>query len=360
MHLKLSNRILSVLERTMNMGLCIRKDNAMSLTAMHMRSCGIHDSKKEYVGSAQFWRRLLAGHPKKQRSRQDLLQRLNTSPCQMFGSNPHLDANPSSKTTDLTSTKVLWYSRGYKKSDGTEQNDPRSTSYIEQMSRLYHASSGNNRKSTYCSRHKRSKRTPTFRYQSGQPEKSTSQAFTASANLADMGEIYTQGSRHFLTQSKPQSQFLKNPKKKVTPLPLPYDDDYVLGNLKFVPKGESVEVFGMAIPDPLITEAIQQSSYYPMYLKMVAENQSKTPQESQPATKRATPKKPYIHHTSQTQTKPAPSSDKETSKPNEVELEKTPQKKEKEKVIKLNMDELSQGFSLDTAYLATSRATIGD
>ncbi|GJW77237.1 hypothetical protein Tco_0138919 [Tanacetum coccineum] len=35
-------------------------------------------------------------------------------------------------------------------------------------------------------------------------------------------------------------------------------DDYILGNLKFVPKGESVEVFGMAIPDPLITEAIQR------------------------------------------------------------------------------------------------------
>ncbi|GKC60511.1 hypothetical protein Tco_1088109, partial [Tanacetum coccineum] len=34
-------------------------------------------------------------------------------------------------------------------------------------------------------------------------------------------------------------------------------------NLKFVPKGEIVEVFGMEIPDPLITEAIQQSSYYP-------------------------------------------------------------------------------------------------
>ncbi|GJZ00729.1 hypothetical protein Tco_0518158, partial [Tanacetum coccineum] len=29
-------------------------------------------------------------------------------------------------------------------------------------------------------------------------------------------------------------------------------DDFILGNLKFVPKGESVEVFGMAIPDPLI------------------------------------------------------------------------------------------------------------
>ncbi|GJW60453.1 reverse transcriptase domain-containing protein [Tanacetum coccineum] len=36
-------------------------------------------------------------------------------------------------------------------------------------------------------------------------------------------------------------------------------DDFLLGNLKFVPKGESIEVFGMAIPDPLITKAIQQS-----------------------------------------------------------------------------------------------------
>ncbi|GKC21717.1 hypothetical protein Tco_1023867, partial [Tanacetum coccineum] len=47
-------------------------------------------------------------------------------------------------------------------------------------------------------------------------------------------------------------------------------DDFLLGNLKFVPKGETVEVFGMAIPDPLITEAIQQSSYYPKYLEMPA------------------------------------------------------------------------------------------
>ncbi|GJR70339.1 hypothetical protein Tco_0016404 [Tanacetum coccineum] len=57
-------------------------------------------------------------------------------------------------------------------------------------------------------------------------------------------------------------------------------DDFLLGNLKFVPKGETVEVFGMAIPDPLITEAIQQSSYYPKYLEMVAKNTKKTLQES--------------------------------------------------------------------------------
>ncbi|GKF67748.1 hypothetical protein Tco_0197427, partial [Tanacetum coccineum] len=93
-------------------------------------------------------------------------------------------------------------------------------------------------------------------------------------------------------------------------------DDYVLGNLKFVPKGESVEVFGMAIPDPLITEAIQQSSYYPKYLKMVAENTKKTPQESasvQPATKHAPPKKTTTT-TPVKQSKPAPASTKKPSK----------------------------------------------
>ncbi|GJX77759.1 hypothetical protein Tco_0324570 [Tanacetum coccineum] len=93
-------------------------------------------------------------------------------------------------------------------------------------------------------------------------------------------------------------------------------DDYILGNLKFVPKGESVEVFGMAIPDPLITEAIQQSSYYPKYLKMVAENTKKTPQGSasvQPATQRATPKKPTTT-TPVKQTKPAPPPTKKPSK----------------------------------------------
>ncbi|GJX13409.1 hypothetical protein Tco_0205167, partial [Tanacetum coccineum] len=93
-------------------------------------------------------------------------------------------------------------------------------------------------------------------------------------------------------------------------------DDFILGNLKFVPKGETVEVFGMAIPDPLITEAIQQSSYYPKYLEMVAENTKKTPQESasvQPATKHAPPKKPTTT-TPVKQSKPAPAPTKKPSK----------------------------------------------
>ncbi|GJX81188.1 hypothetical protein Tco_0329337 [Tanacetum coccineum] len=109
-------------------------------------------------------------------------------------------------------------------------------------------------------------------------------------------EEFTQGIQTFFSHKASHKASLKNPKKKVTPLLIPYGrfskviiyylasnnnihrrpdsavhhtgDDYVLGNLKFVPKGESVEVFGMAIPDPLITEAIRQSSYYPKYLKM--------------------------------------------------------------------------------------------
>ncbi|GKB08494.1 hypothetical protein Tco_0836806 [Tanacetum coccineum] len=126
-------------------------------------------------------------------------------------------------------------------------------------------------------------------------------------------EEFTQGIQTFFSHKASHKASLKNPKKKVTPLLIPYGrfskviiyylasnnnihrrpdsavhhtgDDYILGNLKFVPKGESVEVFGMAIPDPLITEAIQQSSYYPKYLKMVAENTKKTPQESASAKK---------------------------------------------------------------------------
>ncbi|GKC20862.1 hypothetical protein Tco_1023012 [Tanacetum coccineum] len=157
-------------------------------------------------------------------------------------------------------------------------------------------------------------------------------------------EEFTQGIQTFFSHKASHKASLKNPKKKVTPLLIPYGrfskviiyylasnnnihrrpdsavhhtgDDYVLGNLKFVPKGESVEVFGMAIPDPLITEAIQQSSYYPKYQKMVAENTKKTPRESasmQPATKRATPKKPTTT-TPVKQTKPAPPPSKKPSK----------------------------------------------
>ncbi|GJX71250.1 hypothetical protein Tco_0308421 [Tanacetum coccineum] len=82
-------------------------------------------------------------------------------------------------------------------------------------------------------------------------------------------EEFTQGIQTFFSHKASHNASLKNPKKKVTPLLIPYGrfskviiyylasnnnihrrpesavhhtgDDYVLGNLKFVPKGESVE-----------------------------------------------------------------------------------------------------------------------
>ncbi|GJU13299.1 hypothetical protein Tco_1135695 [Tanacetum coccineum] len=67
-------------------------------------------------------------------------------------------------------------------------------------------------------------------------------------------------------------------------------DDYLIGNLKFVHKGEKDEVFGMTIPKYLITKAIQQSPYYQQYLvmaarkpKVVEEGKKKTVSKAKPS-----------------------------------------------------------------------------
>ncbi|GKF30032.1 hypothetical protein Tco_0096374, partial [Tanacetum coccineum] len=74
-------------------------------------------------------------------------------------------------------------------------------------------------------------------------------------------EEFTQGIQTFFSHKASHKTSLKNPTKKATPLLIPYGR------------------FSKATP-PLITEAIQQSSYYPNYLKMVAANTKKTPRES--------------------------------------------------------------------------------
>ncbi|GKB57260.1 hypothetical protein Tco_0913446 [Tanacetum coccineum] len=48
------------------------------------------------------------------------------------------------------------------------------------------------------------------------------------------------------------------------------EEDHRLGNLKFLPKGEDDEVFGMPIPNELITNIIRNTPYYNAYLEMVA------------------------------------------------------------------------------------------
>nr|GEX82318.1 hypothetical protein [Tanacetum cinerariifolium] len=53
------------------------------------------------------------------------------------------------------------------------------------------------------------------------------------------------------------------------------EDDLSFGNLKFVPKGEIDEVFGMQIPKELITNNIRNAPYYNTYLEMVAKHERK-------------------------------------------------------------------------------------
>ncbi|GJW41424.1 hypothetical protein Tco_0067269 [Tanacetum coccineum] len=88
-------------------------------------------------------------------------------------------------------------------------------------------------------------------------------------------EEFTQGIQTFFSHKASHKANLKDPNKKAVPLLIPYGRES-----QVIPKGEIDEVFGMEIPKTLITEAIQQSSYYPKYLEVVAKNTRKTPQDS--------------------------------------------------------------------------------
>nr|GEX92441.1 histone deacetylase 14 [Tanacetum cinerariifolium] len=53
------------------------------------------------------------------------------------------------------------------------------------------------------------------------------------------------------------------------------EEDLRPGNLKFVPKGKDDEVFGMKIPNELITEGVRRAHYYKGYLEMLAKHEQK-------------------------------------------------------------------------------------
>ncbi|GJR94436.1 hypothetical protein Tco_0266610 [Tanacetum coccineum] len=67
-------------------------------------------------------------------------------------------------------------------------------------------------------------------------------------------------------------------------------EDHRLGNLKFIPKGEKDEVFGMPIPNELISNNIRNASYYNAYLEMVAKHNHKIAAEKEEKKKPATAK----------------------------------------------------------------------
>nr|GFA02449.1 ribonuclease H [Tanacetum cinerariifolium] len=66
--------------------------------------------------------------------------------------------------------------------------------------------------------------------------------------------------------------------------------DLSLGNLKFIPKGEIDEVFGMKIPEELVTDNIRNAPYYNAYLEMVAKHERGIVAAKESGKKKSTPK----------------------------------------------------------------------
>nr|GEV10814.1 retrovirus-related Pol polyprotein from transposon TNT 1-94 [Tanacetum cinerariifolium] len=84
------------------------------------------------------------------------------------------------------------------------------------------------------------------------------------------------------------------------------EEDFKLGNLKFVPKGKIGEVFGMPYPDELISNNIMNAPYYNAYLEMVAKHDIKISAEKEGKKKNVSAKQPKSKPAVEKASKPAP------------------------------------------------------
>nr|GFC02453.1 histone deacetylase 14 [Tanacetum cinerariifolium] len=91
-------------------------------------------------------------------------------------------------------------------------------------------------------------------------------------------------------------------------------EDFKLGNLKFVPKGEIDKVFGMPIPDELILNNIKNVPYYNSYLEMVAKHDLKMSAEKAGKKKTVSAKQPKSKPTVKKASKQAPAPKSKASK----------------------------------------------
>nr|GEW02567.1 hypothetical protein [Tanacetum cinerariifolium] len=104
------------------------------------------------------------------------------------------------------------------------------------------------------------------------------------------------------------------------------EEDFKLGNLKFVPKGKIDEVFGMPIPDEMISNNIKNALYYNAYLEMVAKHDMKMSTEKEGKKKTVSGKQPKSKPTVKKASKPAPASKSKASKerPSKASADKRP------------------------------------
>ncbi|GKC70886.1 hypothetical protein Tco_1116769, partial [Tanacetum coccineum] len=115
------------------------------------------------------------------------------------------------------------------------------------------------------------------------------------------------------------------------------EEDLRLGNLKFVSKGEIDEVFGMPIPNELISNNIRNASYYNAYLEMVANHDQKVGAKKEGKKKSASTKQPKPKPAIKKSSKPAPASKPKVTKekPSMASTAKPPKPKPtKEKSVK--------------------------
>nr|GEV54684.1 Gag-Pol polyprotein [Tanacetum cinerariifolium] len=92
------------------------------------------------------------------------------------------------------------------------------------------------------------------------------------------------------------------------------EEDFKLGHLKFVPKGKIDEVFGMLIPDELISNNIRNEPYYNAYLEMVTKHDLKMSVEKEGKKKTVSAKQPKSKHAVKKASKPAPAPKSKASK----------------------------------------------
>ncbi|GJU61833.1 hypothetical protein Tco_1243668, partial [Tanacetum coccineum] len=107
------------------------------------------------------------------------------------------------------------------------------------------------------------------------------------------------------------------------------EEDLRLSNLKFVSKGKNDEVFGMPIPNELISNNIRNASYYNAYLKMVAKHDQKVAAEKEGKKKFASTKQPKRKPAIEKSSKPALASKPKVTKekPSKASTAKPPKPK---------------------------------
>ncbi|GKC70306.1 hypothetical protein Tco_1116189, partial [Tanacetum coccineum] len=107
------------------------------------------------------------------------------------------------------------------------------------------------------------------------------------------------------------------------------EEDPRLGNLKFVHKGEEDEVFGMPIPNKLISNNIRNAPYYNAYLEMVIKHDQKVAAEKEGKMKSASTKQPKPKPAIEKSSKPAPTPKEKVTKvkPSKASTAKPPKPK---------------------------------